>query len=48
VMLAQEWYFDNRRKVVANRLKAIAPYVEVVDADKNFLYNRIQFYLHFK
>lgn len=47
VILAQEWYFDNRRKVVANRLKAVAPYIEVRDADNNFLYNRIEFFLHF-
>lgn len=47
VVLAQEWYFDNRRKLLANRLKAIAPYVEVLDANKKLLYNRIEFYLHF-
>jgi hypothetical protein len=47
VALVQEWYFDNRRKILANRLKAIGPMVDKTDENGNFLYSKIMYYLHF-
>ncbi|MBI1227438.1 MAG: hypothetical protein GC192_19560 [Bacteroidetes bacterium] len=47
VIMAQEWYYDNKQKILANRLKALAPYVEITDTNQNLLYKRVQFYLHF-
>jgi Gliding motility associated protein GldN len=47
LILVQEWYFDKRRNMLANRLKAIAPYTAITNANNEFMYDRIQFYLHF-
>jgi hypothetical protein len=45
--LVQEWYYDNRRKMLANRLKAIGPIVDQSDVNGNFLYSKILYYLYF-
>ncbi len=47
VLLAQEWYYDNHKNMISNRLKAIAPIVEVYDKKNEFMYSRRQYYLHF-
>lgn len=46
VKLVQEWYFDNRRKMLGSRLKAIAPVIDVKDVNGIFLYNCTMFYLY--
>ncbi|MCF8244821.1 MAG: hypothetical protein K9J37_10935 [Saprospiraceae bacterium] len=47
ICLAQEWYYDNLRKMLANRLKAVGPVVDVTDETGAFLYSKILYYLHF-
>jgi hypothetical protein len=47
VILAQEWYYDTRRNLLVNRLKTLAPLMDMHDADGNFLYSKKMFYLHF-
>lgn len=45
--LVQEWYYDNRRKMLANRLKAVGPMVDKSDENGNFIYTKILYYLYF-
>ena len=47
VLLAQEWYYDGSRHLIATKLKAIAPMVDVYDDKNTFMYSRRQYYLHF-
>lgn len=47
VFLAQEWYFDNRRKMLVNRLNAIGPVVDVTGVNGELMYSKTLYYLHF-
>ena len=44
--IVQEWYYDERKKKMYNRLKALAPICTVKDANGNELYQHASFYLH--
>lgn len=48
LLLTQEWYFDDRRKTLCNRLKAISPLQDRYDeAGKSLLYTYPLYYLRF-
>lgn len=47
VWLAQEWFFDSRRNVLLNRLKAVAPVIDRTDEKGDFMYAKAMYYLHF-
>ncbi len=47
VWLVQEWYFDNRRNLLLNRLKAVAPITTVTDSNGTMKYSKAMYFLHF-
>ncbi len=47
VWLAQEWYFDTRRNLLLNRLKALAPTISVTDTNGKVKYTKAMYFLHF-
>lgn len=48
VLLSQEWYFDERRKILCNRLKAMSPLIDRYDeTGKTLMYTYPLYYLRF-
>ncbi len=47
LLLAQVWFYDQRRRVLSNRLEAIAPIEDKVDENGNFMYDRPLYFLRF-
>ncbi|MBI5917200.1 MAG: hypothetical protein HY842_17655 [Bacteroidetes bacterium] len=48
IRLVQEWYYDNRRNVLFNKLKAVAPLVDKFDeTGKKLRYAWPMYYLRF-
>jgi len=45
--LVQEWYYDQEKHKLLNRLTAIAPIVQIKNKQGEFKYNRILYYLRY-
>lgn len=47
VRLVQEWYYLPEKRLLVNRLKAIAPTVKIYDTKKEFLFNKPLYYIRY-
>lgn len=43
--VVQDWYYDPERHLLVNRLRAVAPVVDVSDENGNFRYSKAMYYL---
>ncbi|MEN0006824.1 MAG: hypothetical protein AAF798_21900 [Bacteroidota bacterium] len=47
IRLVQEWYYDDKRKTLFQRLRALAPMVEVKDKGGSYVYKRPLHYIRY-
>lgn len=45
IRLVQDWYYDPNQRLLVNRLRAVAPLVEMTNENGEFLYNRPMYYI---